>query len=123
MTDTKVPFEEVSVAQAMRAEPRVNPKISRAFKVEDGSVDGWQLVWSAANSAKLHGAQILTYHRVTKINRAGDRVSQVVCIDEKTGKRSGSTPVSCSTVPPPGAARSPTWRAAPTSRWCPAPAS
>ncbi|GAA0329308.1 anaerobic glycerol-3-phosphate dehydrogenase subunit GlpA [Micropruina glycogenica] len=85
-TDTKVPFEEVSVTEVLKAEPRVNPKISRAFKVEDGSVDGWQMVWSAANSAKLYGAQILTYHRVTNIERDGDRVAQVICTDEKTGE-------------------------------------
>ena len=85
-TDTKVPFEEVSITEVLKAEPRVNPKISRAFKVEDGSVDGWQLVWGAARSAMAHGAKVLTYHRVTKIERDGDRVAAVICRDEKGGE-------------------------------------
>ena len=83
---TKVPFEEVKVSDVLLAEPRINPRISRAFKVEDGSVDGWQLCWGAANSAKQYGAQILTYHRVTKIERDGDQVAAVICRDEKTGE-------------------------------------
>lgn len=85
-TDTKVPFEEVRVADVLKAEPRINPKISRAFKVLDGSVDGWQLVWGAARSAMAYGGQVLTYHRVTKIEREGDRVGAVICTDDKTGE-------------------------------------
>ncbi len=85
-TETGVPFEEVRVADVLRAEPRINPRISRAFAVQDGSVDGWQLVWGAANSARHYGAEILTYHRVTKIERDGDTVSRVICTDDKTGE-------------------------------------
>lgn len=88
---TKVPFEEITIREALRREPRLNPGIKRAFAVQDGSVDGWQMVWGAANSARMHGAEILTYHRVTEITRAGDegdeRVSAVMCIDEKTGEQ------------------------------------
>ncbi|MFZ1411709.1 MAG: anaerobic glycerol-3-phosphate dehydrogenase subunit GlpA [Micropruina sp.] len=83
---TKVPAEEISVSELLTLEPRLNRKISRAFRVLDGSVDGWQLVWGAANSAKHYGAQILTYHRVTKITRDGDRVAAVICRDDKTGE-------------------------------------
>ncbi len=84
--DTGVPFEEISVDAALRREPRLNPGIKRAFLVQDGSVDGWQLVWGAAHSAEQHGAQILTYHTVTGIERDGDQVSAVICHDEKTGE-------------------------------------
>lgn len=84
---TGVPFEEISVGAALQREPRLNPRIRRAFSVNDGSVDGWQMVWGAANSAKRHGAQILTYHRVTDIFTANDQVTGVQCIDEKTGEQ------------------------------------
>jgi glycerol-3-phosphate dehydrogenase len=83
---TKVPTEEVSVADLFKLEPRLNRRISRAFHVLDGSVDGWQLVWGAANSARQYGAQILTYHRVTKITRQGDQVAAVICRDDKAGE-------------------------------------
>lgn len=84
--DTKVPVSEISVAEALRKEPRLNPGISRAFEVQDGSIDGWQLVWSAANSAKLYGAQILTYHTVTAIHRDGDSVTGLTVRDERAGE-------------------------------------
>jgi len=83
---TGVPASEISVAAALKREPRLNPGITRAFEVLDGSVDGWQLVWGAAASAKEYGAEILTYHRVTRIERQGDTVSAVICTDDKTGE-------------------------------------
>lgn len=84
--ETGVPAAEIPIAQALRMEPRLNPGITRAFQVQDGSVDGWQMTWGAANSAKAHGAQILTYHAVTEIIRADDQVSGVRCTNRKTGE-------------------------------------
>ncbi|PID50873.1 MAG: anaerobic glycerol-3-phosphate dehydrogenase subunit A, partial [Propionibacteriales bacterium] len=83
----KVPVEEVPVGMALKAEPRVNPGITRAFAVRDGSVDGWQMVWGAANSAKAYGAQILTYHEVTKIEHENETVRAVIATDRKTGEQ------------------------------------
>ena len=39
-----VPCEEIEPAEALRQEPRLNPGISRAFRVPDGAVDIWKLV-------------------------------------------------------------------------------
>lgn len=83
---TGVPAEEISIAQALKREPRLNPGITRAFLVQDGSVDGWQMTWGAANSAKAYGAQILTYHEVNKLVTEGGQVRQVLCTDRKTGE-------------------------------------
>lgn len=83
---TGVPATEIPVAQALRREPLLNPGIQRAIEVRDGSVDGWQLVWGAARSAINYGAQVLTYHRVTGIERDTDRVTAVVCRDDKAGE-------------------------------------
>lgn len=85
-TAAKVPFEELTLTEARRREPRANPGMKRAFAVEDASVDGWQLVWGAANDAKRHGAHILTYHRVTGIEVVDGAVRQVKAIDEKRGE-------------------------------------
>ncbi|QOR48125.1 anaerobic glycerol-3-phosphate dehydrogenase subunit A [Trueperella pecoris] len=84
--ETRVPAEELDVAEALRIEPRLNPGIQRAFRVRDGSIDGWGMVWGAVESAKAYGAQCLTYHRVTKIESENGQVSQVICTDEKTGE-------------------------------------
>lgn len=85
-TKTGVPANEIPVAEALRREPRINPGIQRAIEVRDGSVDGWQLVWGAARSAQEYGGKVLTYHRVTRIERDGDRVSAVVCQDVRRGE-------------------------------------
>jgi glycerol-3-phosphate dehydrogenase len=83
---TGVPCAEIPIGQALRREPRLNPGITRAFEVQDAAVDGWQLVWGAARSARGYGARVLTYHRVTSIVRDGDQVSAVICRDEKNGE-------------------------------------
>lgn len=80
---TQVPCEEITVAEALRREPRLNPGIKRAFAVQDGTVDGWQMVWGTARSAMDHGATVLTYHAVEKIARDGDQVTGVICRDMK----------------------------------------
>lgn len=80
-TKSKVPWEEISVAEALRREPRLNPGIKRAFAVQDGTVDGWQMVWGAVHSAIDHGAKVLTYTPVTEIIREGDQVTAVVAHD------------------------------------------
>jgi glycerol-3-phosphate dehydrogenase len=82
----KVPVEEVDPAKALAMEPRMNPQIERAFYVHDGGVDGWQIAWSAAQSAKQYGAEVLTYTKVTKILRDGDQVKGVQATDAKTGE-------------------------------------
>jgi glycerol-3-phosphate dehydrogenase len=81
---TGVAAQEVNVAEALRNEPRLNPGILRAIEVADGTVDGWQLVWGAANSARAYGAEILTYHQVTKIETTDGRVTAVRCTDLKS---------------------------------------
>lgn len=82
----KVPAQEISVAEALKREPRLDPKLKRAFEVLDGSVDGWQMVWGAIRSAQAYGAHVLTYHKVTNIERQGDAVSAVVAHDLRTGE-------------------------------------
>ncbi len=84
--ETRVPVEEISVAEALRREPRLNPRIQRAFAVQDGTVDGWQMIWGAAHSAMEYGAQILSYHKVTKILRDGEKVLGLIAVDRKSGE-------------------------------------
>lgn len=84
--DTHVPFNEITGAQALALEPRLNPRISRAFEVEDGSVDGWKMTWGLIEHARELGSQALTYHKVTKIVSDGGQVKAVICTNEKTGE-------------------------------------
>ena len=78
--------EEVPVAQALKEEPLLNPGIKRAFRVADGSIDGWKIVWGNIESAKAYGAKALPYHRVTEIVVKDSAVQAVKATDEKTGE-------------------------------------
>jgi len=84
--DTQVPVNEISVGEALRREPRLNPGITRAFEVNDGSVDAWKLIWGNVRSAEAYGATALTYHWVTEVIRDGDRVAGVICHNGVTGE-------------------------------------
>ncbi len=62
-----MPVEEIPVAEALRREPLLNPRISRAIAVQDGSIDCWKTVWACVRGARAYGAQILPYHEVLSI--------------------------------------------------------
>ena len=76
--ETGVPCEEISPAQALRQEPRLNPRISRVFRVPDASIDGFQLTHLTAQAAREAGARIFTYHEVVDLISSGSQGDQVV---------------------------------------------
>jgi glycerol-3-phosphate dehydrogenase len=84
--ETGVPVEEIPVAAALRREPRLDPKISRAFAVPDASLDPWKLVWACARSAEAYGGRILPYHRVLGLERDDDSVTGARVHNELTGE-------------------------------------
>ena len=81
-----IPVEEIRVAEALRREPRLNRAISRAFTVPDAAIDPWKTVWACARSAEVHGAKVLTYHRVLALERDGDTVTGALVRNELTGE-------------------------------------
>jgi glycerol-3-phosphate dehydrogenase len=83
---TGVPVEEIPVAEALRREPRLNPRLSRTFVVPDAAIDPWKTVWANARSAEAHGARILTYHRVVDLIQLRDRVEGARLVNELTGE-------------------------------------
>jgi glycerol-3-phosphate dehydrogenase len=60
-----IPCQDIPVAEALRREPLLNPRISRVFEVPDGSADSFLAAHSTVQAARQLGAQILTYHEVT----------------------------------------------------------
>jgi glycerol-3-phosphate dehydrogenase len=83
--DTGVPCEEIDPARALREEPRLNPRISRAFRVPDASVDVWKLAWALARAAQGRGARILPYHETVAVHRDRDRVHGARVRDSRSG--------------------------------------
>jgi glycerol-3-phosphate dehydrogenase len=81
-----LPAEEITVAEALRAEPRLNPGIRRAFTVPDASIDAWKTVWALARGATAHGARILTYHRVLDLHLEGNAVTGARVRNELSGE-------------------------------------
>jgi glycerol-3-phosphate dehydrogenase len=84
--DSGVPVEEIPVADALRREPRLDPRISRAFVVPDAAMDAWKTVWSCVRSAREHGGRALTYHRVLDLARSNGRVIGALVRNELTGE-------------------------------------
>ncbi|MFN2201486.1 MAG: anaerobic glycerol-3-phosphate dehydrogenase subunit GlpA [Caldilineaceae bacterium] len=84
-TSMGLPCTEIPVAEALRREPLLEPRISRVFEVPDGSADSFLAAHSTAQAAVQAGARVLTYHEVVRIvieNTAdGRRVSGAVVRD------------------------------------------
>lgn len=66
-----LPYAEISVAEALRREPRLNPRLSRVFEVQDGAADSFLATHATVQAARMAGAQIWVYHAVTGLITAG----------------------------------------------------
>jgi glycerol-3-phosphate dehydrogenase len=84
--DTGVPVSEISVREALRREPLLNPRISHVFEVRDGAADSFLAAHANAEDAMRHGAQVLTYHVVKALDLTDDRVNGAVCEDMRSGE-------------------------------------
>lgn len=85
-TAVGIPIEEIPVAETLHREPRLNPAISRAFIVPDAAVDSWKTVWATARSAQAHGARILPYHEVLRLDVAAGVVRGAVVRDNRSAE-------------------------------------
>lgn len=79
--------EVISPQEARRLEPAVNPDLIGAVKVPDGAVDPFRLVSANLLDARLHGAEVLTYHEVTGFVKSQNRIEGVELLDTRTGER------------------------------------
>jgi glycerol-3-phosphate dehydrogenase len=79
--ESGVPCEEISVSQMLVEEPQLNPAISRCYRVPDAAADSFLASQSVAEMARLHGAQVLNYHEVRRLQREGDKIVGAVCYD------------------------------------------
>jgi glycine/D-amino acid oxidase-like deaminating enzyme len=65
-----IPCEEISVKEALRREPLLNPRISRVFEVPDGSADSFLATHVTAQAAQQAGA---TDSHLPRGDRPADR--------------------------------------------------
>lgn len=71
--------------EAIRLEPSVNKDLIGAVRVPDGAVDPFRLTTANVFDAKIHGADILTYHEVTSLIKDGERVVGVELLNNHDG--------------------------------------
>ncbi len=62
-----IPCTEIPVAEALRREPLLNPRISRVFEVPDASADSFLATHATVQAARMAGARILIYHQVEEL--------------------------------------------------------
>lgn len=74
----------IDPAEARLIEPSVNPLITGAVKVPDGSIDPFRLTLANVIDAKAHGAKVLVYHEVTALIQEQGNIVGVTVFNHKT---------------------------------------
>jgi len=77
---------EISVKEALRLEPAVNPAIISAITVPDGIIDPFRLTSSNILDSRERGAEIFTYTEVTDVIVDSDRMTGLRAIDSSGTK-------------------------------------
>ncbi|GAB4424392.1 MAG: anaerobic glycerol-3-phosphate dehydrogenase subunit GlpA [Anaerolineae bacterium] len=81
-----IPIEEISITEALRREPMLNPDIRRVFLVPDGSVETWEACQSLVDSAAEYGAESLIYHEVIDLLTGNGKVTGARVRNSVTGE-------------------------------------
>ncbi len=69
---SRIATEEVSSAELRKIEPALRSDMARAFRVPDGSVDGFDLGHAFSKAAESYGAQTLIRHRVSGLENTAN---------------------------------------------------
>ncbi|AOM82944.1 anaerobic glycerol-3-phosphate dehydrogenase subunit GlpA [Salisediminibacterium beveridgei] len=83
---TGIPIEEISLTQALKEEPFINPEAEAIYRVPDGAVDPFTLVIDTVEDAVLKGATCLRYHEVKAIHEENGQITGVTAIDRYTNE-------------------------------------
>jgi glycerol-3-phosphate dehydrogenase len=81
-----VDVEEWSASTALKQEPLLNPRISRAYHEADASLDSFDLLHLLAQAVRRAGGQVLLHHRVERLEVTRGRVASVTLVDACTGE-------------------------------------
>ena len=83
---TGVEFHEMSVEEAFKEEPNLNPNVQRVFWVNDGAIDPWKLCVLYSLDAARYGAVIKSYTEVIDLLFDGKTVEGVKVYDKIHGR-------------------------------------
>lgn len=84
--ESHIPAREIPVAEALKIEPYMNPKIKAAVQVPDGVFEPWRFCTSFLATAKKNGAAIRNFTEVRDLVFQGSSISGVSVFDHRTGK-------------------------------------
>ena len=73
-----VPAQEISPNSALKREPLLNPRITRAFAVQDASLDSFDLLHLLSAAVQSHGGQVWPRCRVESLILEDGRVTGAV---------------------------------------------
>lgn len=85
-TRAGIPIEEITVAQARKENPALNPNMVRAIRVPDAALDSFDLVHSICQAATEQGGVVLNYHKVISIEVADSKAIGATLQDRHTGE-------------------------------------
>jgi glycerol-3-phosphate dehydrogenase len=79
-----IPTRELSVKEALRLEPGLNPGLLAAIQIPDGVFDPYRFTLSFLATARKNGARVLLFHEVIGLD---PQKGEVVVLERPTGKR------------------------------------
>jgi glycerol-3-phosphate dehydrogenase len=80
-----IPTEPISLAQALREEPHLNPQAYAIYRVPDAACDSFELIHTLIEAAAALGGRTLNYHRVCTIEKVGGKVIGALLENRRTG--------------------------------------
>jgi glycerol-3-phosphate dehydrogenase len=85
--NNEVHVEEIPTALALRIEPSINPRISRAFRVRDASLDSFELLHALVFAIQRTGGEVWLRHRLESLTLKGDTVVRAEVTNLTSGER------------------------------------
>ena len=80
-----IPASPISVEEALRREPALDPGIRSAVVVPDGTIDPWRLCLSFFAAAEQVGTEVRRFTEVVDVDVQNQRVCGVRVLDHTTG--------------------------------------
>ena len=82
--EATIPARDIPVEQALEMEPFLNPDITRAVQVPDGTLDAWRLPLHFFATAQAAGATVRNFTEVIGLHRAQGRVTGARVLEHAT---------------------------------------
>ena len=79
--------EEIPTALALRTEPSINPRISRAFRVRDASLDSFELLHALVFAIQRAGGEVWLRHRLESLTLKDGTVVGALVTNLTSGER------------------------------------